>query len=344
MPIFKGLPMSDRKYISWLLGVLLGRPAVQTRFRGLHRIIAGRLYLKAVITVRIYAHGVIQVDPVEEEDAGLQGDNEQPVSGGETLERAASSSDPQRQQQQLQQDVVVVSNPLFFPDIAAYAQRMQDDNIDVMAFPYIDDFHHQLSGPFVQSDGLKPSWAVTNCTTNRVEGAHKDAKHTEGSGSALSLVAFARQRLNLAVGARDAFFTRWQARQQLATSRQRLQSQARRAESWFSSPNSSLVVLPGAPLSSAAAQLAGMLPATSALQKLFDDAFTDAGVGCYSTAAPFYANSVASAVGNSQPVMAVSVTNHGDQFEKLDSATTDASAAGSSGQLMVACNKSPFSQ
>lgn len=239
--------------------------------------------------VRIYSHGVIQVDPVEGDDAGLEGDNEQLTSRAETLERAASSSGPQRQQGQLQQDSVYVFNPLFFPDIAAYAQRMLDDNIDVMAFPYIDDLHHQLSGPFVQSDGLKPSWAVTNRTTNRVEGAHKDAKHTEGSGSALSLVAFARQRLNVAVGARDAFFTRWQAQQQLATSRQRLQSQARRAESWFSSPNSSLVVLPGAPLSSAAAELAGMLPAASALHKLFGGAAIVARVGCCSTAAPVHA-------------------------------------------------------
>jgi len=42
---------ADRKFISWVLGVVLGRPTVQTRFHGLHRVVAGVLYLRGVIKV-----------------------------------------------------------------------------------------------------------------------------------------------------------------------------------------------------------------------------------------------------------------------------------------------------
>lgn len=42
---------ADRKFVSWLLGVILGMPAKQTRFHGLHRVTAGVMYLQAVIRI-----------------------------------------------------------------------------------------------------------------------------------------------------------------------------------------------------------------------------------------------------------------------------------------------------
>lgn len=42
---------AERMFKSWLLGVVLGLPAVQTRFRGLHRVSVGKAYLLDVMKV-----------------------------------------------------------------------------------------------------------------------------------------------------------------------------------------------------------------------------------------------------------------------------------------------------
>lgn len=67
MPAFAG-----RRFWAFVLSVAIGRPAIQTRFRGLSGIIAGRLYLRGVIKLfrqkYLIAHPQL---PVEQLDGWL---------------------------------------------------------------------------------------------------------------------------------------------------------------------------------------------------------------------------------------------------------------------------------
>jgi hypothetical protein len=54
---------ADRKFYLWVLVVVLGRPAVQAHFRGLHRVTDGVLYLRAVVLVCNTA--ALRADPTQ---------------------------------------------------------------------------------------------------------------------------------------------------------------------------------------------------------------------------------------------------------------------------------------
>jgi hypothetical protein len=81
-----------------------------------------------------------------------------------------------------QRGLVVIHNPLYDPAVSGYGRKIIDENLDVMAYPYVDPLHSSLDNPFVQTDVRPPPWAATNRTTGRVEGHIKDSKHTQVGG------------------------------------------------------------------------------------------------------------------------------------------------------------------
>ena len=183
-------------------------------------------------------------------------------------------------------DCVQISNPLAIPGVAAYAQDMLDSNIHVAAWPYLHPLHEQLDNPFVQSDGKKPPWAVTNRTDGRVEAAHKDAKHTQGSSGPAKLVTFLQSAFQAAKGATHRWHLELQRLRRLQQTARRIDSMARTEAAWLQSEEAWKYVPPGPQLGTAAALSAQLLPAArAALAAGLSAAGTSCGVSSSAAAA-----------------------------------------------------------
>jgi len=203
--------------------------------------------------VRVYADRVMEANIDEDDSPALaDGSPDSPTCSRDADVSMSSATAP---------GTLRVSNPLHFQGIADYAQGMLDDNTHVSAWGYTRPLHPQTDNPFVQSDGKKPAYAVSNITNGRVEGGHKDAKHTQGSSGPVKLPTFLQSQLQLSAGARERWFVGLQRLPEQLQSQRRQESMAKREVAWQESPEAALCASPGSNLCTTAAILAGLLPA-----------------------------------------------------------------------------------
>lgn len=80
---------------------------------------------------------------------------------------------------EIQAGMVLIQNPVHDNGLVDCAKRVYMDNLDILALPYLDELHQQLSNLFVQTDGRPPAWARTGRNTGLVEATIKHNKHTQ---------------------------------------------------------------------------------------------------------------------------------------------------------------------